>query len=163
MTTQNNITLPRIGSFWAEESGIFIGICPGQNGQPDYALIAPTDPLALLIDVQWHDKYTDIPTANSDWDGFVNTLAMAAGGSALAGQIIDLELDGHRDLYLPARHELRLLKLVAPDLIVEDWHWSSTQCSSSLNAWYQSFGGGYQSNDGKDYELRARAVRRREI
>lgn len=159
ITMTSSTALPRIGTLWAEQGGIFIGVCPGQNSQPDYALIAPIDPKALFIDVQWHDKYTDIPGANSDWDGAANTLAMAEGGSALARDISMLEIEGHKDLYLPARHELRLIKLVAPDLIVEDWHWSSTQCSST-SAWCQSFSSGSQGNGGKDFKLRARAVRR---
>jgi hypothetical protein len=150
---------PRIGAHWPEQGGIYIGICPGQNGQPDYHLIAPADPRALLENVQWHSRRDEIADADSDWDGLTNTRSMADVGSELAGAILDLDIDGHRDFYLPARHEMSMVKLVAPDLIAEKWHWSSTQGSAD-DAWCQDFDGGYQDYDAKDGKLRARAVRR---
>ncbi|MDB6061534.1 MAG: hypothetical protein JWM78_1637 [Verrucomicrobiaceae bacterium] len=131
MTSQAQTKPPRLGEHWPEQGGIFIALCPGQNGQPDYHLIAPTDPRALLINVKWGKRGKDILGARSDWDGVANTHAMAENGSDLAQKIMALDIDGHRDLYLPARHELRLIKLVAPQLIVDDWHWSSTQYSAS--------------------------------
>ena len=39
------------------------------------------------------------------------------------------------------------------------WHWTGTQSSES-RAWYQYFNGGSQRNYGKEFEARARAVRR---
>jgi hypothetical protein len=159
-TTQLTTTaIPRIGQPWPEQGGIYIGVCPGQHGQPDYHLIAATDPRALFKDVQWHARSAKVALANSDWDGKANTIAMAEAASELAGALLDLQIGGHHDFYLPARHELRLVKLVAPDLIVDNWHWSSTQYSADY-AWCQTFGGGGQYGYDKDDELRARAVRR---
>lgn len=44
------------------------------------------------------------------------------------------------------------------------WYWTSTQhASGSSSAWFQGFGGGYQSSDLKDDSCRARAVRRIKI
>jgi len=159
-TTQlTTLNLPRVGAHWPEQGGIFIGLIPGQNGQPDYALIAPDHQAALFENVQWGPRGVDVPAANSDWDGATNTLVMNGAGSQLARDILQLEIDGFCGFYLPARHELRLMKLVAPQLIVDDWHWSSTQYSAHL-AWDQGFDGGSQLNGGKDSALRARAVRR---
>ncbi len=160
MTTQpSQITLPRIGTLWPEQGGIFIGVCPSQNGQPDYALIAPANPRALLENVQWGPYGVEIADADSDWDGKSNTTAMADAASELAGAILDLEIDGHHDFYLPARHELRMIKLVAPTLIEKDWHWTSTQYSATIT-YVQYFADGYQSNCCKDSKYRARVVRR---
>lgn len=157
--SQQQISIPRIGAYWPEQGGIRIAEIPGQNGAPDYHLIAPTDPRALFIDVQWGKRGKDIPGATSDWDGMANTIAMSEAGSDLAQKILTLEIDGHSDFYLPARHELRFIKLIAPQLIESDWHWSSTQCSAD-SAWCQFFGGGYQYDFDKFGERRARAVRR---
>jgi len=153
------ISLPRLGQFSTEMHGIFIGVCPGQDGQSDYALLAYDDERTLFKDVQWGEFGKSIEHARSDWDGAGNTLAMAAAGSQLAKNIEALEVDGIAGFYLPARHELRMIKLVAPQLITDDWHWSSTQFSA-LTAWCQSFDDGTQDLSGKHYELRARAVRR---
>jgi len=46
----------------------------------------------------------------------------------------------------------------------ESWYWTSTQSESTSNlAWYQTFGFGGQSNFRKDYEFRARAVRKMKV
>lgn len=156
------ISIPRINTHWPEQGGHLIGLCPGQNGQPDYWLIASTNPRARFTSVQWHRQCIDIADANSEWDGAANTRAMAEAASELAGAILDLDIEGHRDFYLPARHELRLVKLVAPELIVGDWHWSSTQFSAG-HAWSQDFVNGGQYYGDKASKLSAFAVRRASI
>lgn len=62
---------------------------------------------------------------------------------------------------LPSRVEQALLWERARDQFKQDWYWSNeTHHSESGWAWYQGFGSGSQYDNGKDYELRARAVRR---
>lgn len=153
MTMLNFNALPTPGEMWDEQRGIFICITPLRR-----AIVAPVDERTLFKDVQWGKRGQSIDGAHSDWDGAANTLAMAAAGSQLAQNIAALELDGMAGFYLPARHELRMIKLVAPQLIVDEWHWSSTQYSAD-DAWFQGFDGGGQSYDGKHRELRARAIR----
>ncbi|HET9678962.1 MAG TPA: DUF1566 domain-containing protein, partial [Gammaproteobacteria bacterium] len=70
-----------------------------------------------------------------------------------------LTVDGHSDLYLPARRENALLYTNLPELFEKCWHWSSTQYSAD-DAWGQGFGNGGQNGIHKYYECRVRAVRR---
>jgi len=59
----------------------------------------------------------------------------------------------------PAKTGLELFRDGGVEAFADTWYWSSTQ-SSSYYAWFQGFGVGSQSNNGKDVSLRARAVRR---
>jgi hypothetical protein len=60
---------------------------------------------------------------------------------------------------LPTRAEQALLYANLKDQFEPRWYWSSTQAGPS-GAWYQGFTNGYQDNDYRSYEGRARAVRR---
>jgi hypothetical protein len=156
----NTMTLPRIGAEFPGQGGIYAGVMRGENGCPDYALIVPTDSASMFKDVVWGEYGKRIEGADSNRDGLLNTQAMAEGGSELARNILALQIDGHYDFYLPARHELRLCYLQAPELFeTDDWYWTSTQYSP-ISAWGQYFGGGGQYGDVKTSKLRARAVRR---
>jgi hypothetical protein len=62
---------------------------------------------------------------------------------------------------LPTRREQHLLIANLKEEFKSDWYWSSEQHASfSDYAWLQSFSYGYQDSFHKNYELRARAVRR---
>ena len=62
---------------------------------------------------------------------------------------------------LPDRVEQALMYKNLPDQFEKEWYWSNTQHASySDYACYQSFNGGSQYLTLKNYELRARAVRR---
>ena len=62
---------------------------------------------------------------------------------------------------LPDRVEQALLYKHLPDQFKKEWYWSNTQHASDSDcAWCQIFYFGYQSNNRKSTELRARAVRR---
>ncbi len=62
---------------------------------------------------------------------------------------------------LPTRREQSLLYANLKEEFESTWYWSGEQCAGySDNAWIQSFGGGNQDDNRKDYEFRARAVRR---
>lgn len=65
---------------------------------------------------------------------------------------------------LPDRVEGALLFAVMKNEFKEEWYWTREQhAANSDYAWYQNFYGGYQYYTSKNYELRARAVRRSPI
>lgn len=152
---------PSIGQPWPGQGGIYAGLMRGENGTPDYHLIVPTSPTAAVDVIPWgsHGKSED--GAISDADGLANTRALVDSKHShpAAEWAACLEVDEHRDFYLPARRELRLCWVNVPELFPEGWHWSSTQYSPHF-AWLQVFGGGDQSLVHEDIEFRARAVRR---
>lgn len=62
---------------------------------------------------------------------------------------------------LPDRVEGALLFATAQGEFKPDWYWTrETHSADPAFAWCQDFCNGYQTNDPKDDELRARAVRR---
>ncbi len=62
---------------------------------------------------------------------------------------------------LPNRHEQALLYAHHRDEFKRAWYWSSQQHESDPDyAWCQTFTSGYQYDNRRDGELRARAVRR---
>jgi hypothetical protein len=60
---------------------------------------------------------------------------------------------------LPNRVEEALMYATAKEEFEPSWYWSNTESASGY-AWYQYFTSGHQYYHHKDYELRARAVRR---
>jgi hypothetical protein len=159
-TALKTISLPAIGQHWPEQGGVLLGLMPGQNGTPDYALILSGEPSADLVDVPWGEYGQRIEGCSSEHNGLANTLAMVEAGNELAKRITALSINGFTDWYLPSRNELRLAYVAARDQFAhDDWYWSSTQFSPS-HAWLQYFGDGYQGSDDKHYQGRARAVRR---
>jgi hypothetical protein len=65
---------------------------------------------------------------------------------------------------LPTRREQSLLFANLKEQFKEEWYWSGEQhASDSDSAWSQFFGDGSQNYGHKNYEFRARAVRRLEI
>jgi hypothetical protein len=123
--------VPRIGSVWPGQGGIYAGIVRGDDGEPDYHLI-----------VGGEDK------ASINWN---NAVAWAK----------TVECDGHQDFGLPKRNEQAVLFGNTPELFQKEWYWSCEQyASDSYGAWGQDFYGGYQGDCLKSYGCRARAVRR---
>jgi hypothetical protein len=166
MTTQqtnpyngHTLTIPPLGAYWPDQGGIYAGLIRGIEGQPDHHLIIATDPRADFDDAPWGEYGADIAGARSDLDGMTNTRAMAEAGNEAAQKILTLEIDGHADFHIPSIRDLSLARANVPEAFARDWYWSSTQYSADY-AWCQDFDGGDQSSLGKDYELRARAVRR---
>ena len=132
----------------------------GENGNPDYHLVVPTDAAAFIEEIKWGKSGTEINGALHQFDGKANTDALVKhGGCPAAEWAAGLSIDGHNDFYLPARRELALCYANVPDLFKRQWHWSSTQCSAN-NAWLQYFVVGDQYNGRKGNEYSARAVRR---
>jgi len=60
---------------------------------------------------------------------------------------------------LPAQTTVDAFREGSTEALAAEWYWSSTQ-SSPNDAWFQGFDDGYQVNNDKAYEGRARAVRR---
>jgi hypothetical protein len=160
MSTVRTLSLPRLGTLWPEQGGIFLGVMPATaDDQPEYGLILCVDPAGDFRKVAWGDYGKEVKGCDSDNDGLANTLAMVETGNDLAKRITALEAGGFSDWYLPARNELRLAFIAAPNAFERAWYWSSTQYSAYY-AWGQFFGDGYQSGNVKDFQARARAVRR---
>ena len=123
---------PRINTVWPGQGGIYMGIARGLDGQPDAHLILAAD----------------IP----ENDGSIN---WAAAGEWAKG----LSVDGHSDFSLPTRSQAALLYANGADrFMTDDWYWTSSEYSERL-AWIQDFYYGYQLDDDKSHEARARAVR----
>lgn len=157
----NALTPPRIGDFWKDQGGIYAGLMRGENGQPDYHLIVATDEGSEATEIAWGAAGQAEAGACSEWDGLANTLALAESEHShrAAEWAATRDIGGHRDFYLPSRRELRLCWVNVPELFADAWYWSSTQYSPG-HAWLQAFVGGSQGVGHKDYEYRARAVRR---
>jgi len=150
--------IPAIGSYWKGQGGIYAGVMRGETDMLDRYLIVPTDPAAEFEPVEWGAYGKELESCDWKLYGMRNTAAMESAGIDLAKKIRALNIEGHSDFYLPARHELRLCFINVPELFQKEWYWSSTQSSASL-AFSQGFTTGYQSLSGKDLKLRARAVR----
>jgi len=126
------LVVPRIGTPWPAQGGIYAGTVRGEDGQPDHHLIlaetAPEERMAWQAGMGW--------------------------AAALA-------LDGFTDYALPTRREQSILYANIGEHFDEAWYWSSTQYAGHLIlAWSQHFGSGSQYSFSKDYEGRCRAVRR---
>lgn len=159
---KSKLKAPAIGSYWLGQGGIYAGMVRGEDGAPDYHLIVPTDPAGQVEKIKWGSSGKDEPDSNSIRDGKANTdaLRQSSHEHPAAQWAADLNIAGHSDWYLPARHELRLCFLnVQEQFDTARWYWSSTQYSPN-DAWIQTFDDGTQHYDAKDYALRARAVRR---
>ncbi|WP_396180007.1 hypothetical protein [Flavobacterium sp.] len=152
-------TPPRLGQIWPGQGGIYLGQIQSGDADGDWHIILATDPAGDLQDQAWGTYGKDVPGATSYSDGLANTRAMAEAGSALAKAMLALNIEGHADWYLMSADEARLAFIAAREHMPKEWHWTSTQYSA-FHAWYQHFGDGYQFILVKDFQGRARAVRR---
>lgn len=153
---------PAIGAYWHGEGGIYAGLVRGEKGTPDYHLIVPIAPYGQVEEITWGAAGEKETGADSNLDGISNTQALCDSqhDHPAAQWAAALEIDDHRDFYLPARHELRLCYLNVPELFsTEGWYLSSTQYSPNL-AWVQDFVAGTQYVGHKGVARRAVAVRR---
>nr|WP_241509579.1 DUF1566 domain-containing protein [Pseudomonas ovata] len=151
--------VPAIGEYWPGQGGVNAGLMRGLEGGRDYYLIVPTgDDLGEL---KFGGSGNEIPDASNPSDGLLNTQALVNSEhmhpAALA--CVKFSRDGHNDFYLPARRELQVAEANVPEVFAKGWHWSSSQRSAN-DAFFQYFGDGIQTNDGKVNALRVRPVRR---
>jgi hypothetical protein len=129
-------------------------------GEQPYALIlSPKD--SEIKRAKWGATKKNVTGAHSYVDGLANTIAIVEAGSKLAKDIRALRIGGFDDWYLPSRLESLLLFGELQSEFEPEWYWTSTQYAGYAEcAWIQDFYNGDQCYGHKDYESRARAVRR---
>lgn len=154
------LTLPTFGAIVPGEGGHLVGIMRGPmvkgKRQPDYALIAAITPAVIL---PWGEDGIAVKGADSLTDGLANTQAMLNAKCPPALHVANIEIEGHKDYYLPARAELWAARANAPELFEKAFHWSSTQVSR-YSAFVQDFEVGSSLWHFKGLEHRVRAFRR---
>ncbi|MGH8129093.1 MAG: hypothetical protein ACRETC_12175, partial [Gammaproteobacteria bacterium] len=99
--------LPKIGERWPNQGGLYMGICGGEDGAPDYHLILADD------DGEFNDM---------QWDA---ALEKCKGYSA----------EGHDDFSAPTRREQALCYANGKQKFQSTYYWSSEQYSADY-AWY---------------------------
>lgn len=122
---------PPLGQEWSDQGGVFVGtIFDPKNG--DYHLIVGPE---MDSEGKWQNAV--------DW---AKTLIVA----------------GHNDFDLPNKREGRFLQCNGKHLFQDKWYWLGEQYAGGSDyAWAQLFESGNQDYWTKrDYEFRARAVRR---
>ncbi len=154
------LNLPRVGIVWPEHHGIFCGITGGQEGRPYEAIILPDDPRVHFEGVQLGTYGIDVEAATSMHDGRANTIALAAAGSEICQQILDLEIAGQKDLILPAAHDARAMAINVPQLFKFDYYYLTSTQYDADNVFVQDFEYGGSSLYDKDLKRRAVAVRK---
>jgi hypothetical protein len=156
----SSIAIPRIGEYWKGQGGVYVGLDRGDEGQPDGHLILPTDPRAYFKNRAVGTKGVDVVGARSERNGYANTVALAEAGSDLCRDIRALEIEGHKDFFLPARFQAALIYANVRELIeLGEWYATSTQYDAG-SVWFQDFYNGLQRNYDKSASFRARACRR---
>ena len=154
----------RLGQVVKEFGGAYAGTVRGENGAPDYYLFVAVGEAGQAQGIAWGGYgIKESFEAEHLNDGMANTRALVAGKTdhPAAQWAKALVHEGFADWYLPSREELRLCFTNAREHFDKAWHWSSTQYAGySDYAWYQGFDGGVTFVDTKDYQGRARAVRR---
>lgn len=123
--------LPKINERWPGQGGFYMGICGGEDGQPDYHLIVADD----------DGDFEDLP-----WQ---KALDKCENYSA----------DGHSDFSAPTRREQALCFANGKARFQKSWYWSKEQDSAGY-AWCQNFYDGSQDWGSKYSNRRVRAVRR---
>ena len=159
-------TPPPLGAMWPEQGGIYAGVMRREWGHHYHLIISPID--TELNDTEWGEDDKMISGAINDRDGLSNSLAIRDYAKSIEKRFpaaclaLSLTANGFNDWYLPARHELRLAYLNAPEIFnLDGWYWTSTQyAGNASNAWVQNFYDGTQGNVVKGYKGRVRAVRR---
>ena len=161
-SSPSSIVPPAIGEVWPGQGGVYVGVRRGFDGQKDRYLILATDPRAVFEKRMLGTYGVDMNGADSDHDGMANTVAFASAGSDLCKEILALEIDGHKDFYLMAPLDGRLLMANASEHFKPEWYLTSKQYSES-GAFNQSFDNGTQYHYLKVYERRSRFVRRASV
>src|SRR3989442_4214807 len=99
------LAVPAIGTYLEHEGGFFTGVL--RVGDALLGVITAPKALGELTGA-WLPSYTDVPGACSCFDSLANTRAMAEAGSAIAKQVLELNIAGHADWAIPARDVLEL-------------------------------------------------------
>jgi hypothetical protein len=154
---KNHLTPPAHGDYWPGQGGHYICTLPALLGVPARHLIAGTHEAEALA----YGPRDDVPGATSQIDGTANTRALLATGKdhLAAKWASNYTADGHTDFFLPARLDLVMAHICAPNIFNKNgWYWSSTQ-GSRFGAFVQVFEYGGSSWYNKGFERRVRAFR----
>ncbi len=149
-------TPPAHGQLWPGQGGHYICTLPALLGVPARHLIASVEETKAV-----YGPYTDVKDAVSPIDGPSNTAALLAASDAhtAAAWCKQLTADGHSDFHLPAKLDMVMAHICAPQLFDKnDWYWTSTQ-HSRYDAFVQDFEDGDSFWLSKDSQHRVRAFR----
>lgn len=152
------LTPPAHGEIWPGQGGRYICTLPALLGMPERHLIVSEGEAEGL---EYGPYGVDVPGAGSPLNGPGNTQALIDSGKdhPAAQWARAYTADGHSDFHLPAKLDLVMAQICAPQLFSkDDWYWSSTQYSS-FNAFVQDFEYGVSHWNIKDDERRVRAFR----
>lgn len=155
--TQGTLTPPAMGEYWPGQGGRFICTMPALFAMPARHLIVGDGEAEDLT----FGPSTDVPGAKSHICGAVNTAALLASDKAhpAAKWASEYTADGHADFFLPAKLDMVMAHLCAPQLFkTSGWYWTSTQDSRN-GAFVQDFEYGYSGWTSKDGKHRVRAFR----
>lgn len=152
--------VPEIGKPWPGQGGINGGFVHARGDVPAHYLIIAAKDVGRL---EWGGRGVEVKGL-SKTDGYTNTQVLIGNDDErkcpAADACAEYQADGHHDFYLPAAAELYHGWLNCPEVFAQDcYYWSSSQ-RSAYYAFTMYFDDGYQSHYAKDYELRARPVRR---
>ena len=154
---QAKLTPPAMGEVWPGQGGRFICTLPALLGMPTRHLIAGE---GEAEDLKFGPS-VDVPGAKSHICGAVNTAALLASDKAhpAAKWASEYTADGHTDFFLPARLDMVMAYICAPQLFkTSGWYWTSTQLSRSY-AFVQAFELGFSYWYLKGSKHRVRAFR----
>jgi len=148
-------TPPAHGEYWAGQGGHYICTLPAMLGLPARHLIAGKEQTQATF-----GPYEEVTGCSSHIDGPANTKALLAHGNHPAAQwAAAYTAYGHQDFHLPAKLELVMAHICAPQLFdKEGYYWTSTQ-DSRISAFVQDFEYGYSCWGSKGLERRVRAFR----
>ncbi len=151
------LTPPAPGEYWPGQGGYYICTLAALHDMPARHLIAGKDEVEAL---PWGPR-VDVPGATSHVNGRKNTKELVCAGREYkaADWATYYTADGHTDFFLPARLDMIMAHICAPQLFKKSgYYWTSTQ-DSSVNAFVQGFENGYSNWYGKGSEHRVRAFR----
>jgi hypothetical protein len=127
------------------EGGFYVGRIRVNDAV--FALIVAPKAAGDIDDSTWGDYGRDVTGARSFFDGLANTLAMAEAGSDLAQRVLQLQINGHSDWYLPSRDELELLYRHLKPTAQENYRWRGDNPSSVPAGYAYSSGAPAQCAD----------------
>lgn len=125
----NTPTVPAPGTL--TQGGHFVGVLRLDDEQQYGIVVAPKAQGERAPSI-WHRATTqNVEGATSFFDGFANTNAMAAAGSALAKWARGLAIADFADWYLPSRDELELCYRHLKPSTQQNWVWRNGDNPSS--------------------------------
>lgn len=148
-------TPPAHGEYWSGQGGHYICTMNALMGLPARHLIAGKEQTKATF-----GPNKEATGCSSHIDGPSNTKALLAIGDHPAAQwAAAYTADGRQDFHLPAKLDLVMAHICAPQLFdKEGYYWTSTQ-GSRLGAFVQAFEYGGSHWGFKDGEHRVRAFR----